>query len=449
MSEVVTIKQIGVEEIEVKFKRIYSKADLYIDFEKINCAMITDNAVNRIIYAEAKWSDKIDEVKSSKKMYSCSKLCATFAKNELDFVENSELFSMICDTSFVVEFHAFVLLTAGYKIGMACLREIYDRRSEHPSVSYIMQFPDGKTRTVDLTEEEIYRIANIFFVKDMKTAASLGYLYYNKPERISKQVEGGFIKSVYAAQNTSRFGMENSPIDKPAKLMKYLTDFIPVGYSFSGYTPFIFTVESFVNQLKDRTILGLDMVVIPNYVQASRIRDEITSIAWYTTKRRLYDVLGFDFDYYSFQFIYGLMCSLFLVDAGYTNADSVYISAEYSDDEIKNRVAYIVGVGDDRLSTKVLTQIEFDSLSDDNKNSYRQVSGNIARMIMATYFVRLYLSDMKLKCMSHRIFYENADSRKEFDRIVNKLKDLTLDSIYRDVKSEVDNSNELFNYIKE
>lgn len=449
MSEVIRIKPIAVDKIESQFKNVYSKADLYMDYEKIGYAMMTDSSVNKVIYAKAKWSDKVEDVKQSEQIYSCSRICSTFAENRLEFVQNSELFNMICETKYIIGFHAFVMITAGYKIGMACVREVFGNKNEHPSVSCILENYKGSARTINLTEEEIFKAANIYFVYDMRIAASLGYMYYNKPEKISRMVGDNYVKSTYAAQNMSRFGMENLPIDKPAKLMKYLTDFIPIGYSFSGYTPFIFTVSEFVEKLKKETILGLDMVEVPNHVQNSRVKDEIVSFAWYTTKRRLYEVFGYEFDYFSFQFMYRIMCSLFLGDIGYTNAKRVYISNKFGEDEIKNRVAYTIGLLDDKLSTKFLPEIEFNSLDEDSQTGYSEISGEVAKIIMATYITRMFISDMKLKCVSHRVYFQDAQRKREFDILIKRLQDLTWDSIYCDVNSKRENSNELFNYVKE
>ena len=56
MSEVIRIKPIAVDKIESQFKNVYSKADLYMDYEKIGYAMMTDSSVNKVIYAKAKWT---------------------------------------------------------------------------------------------------------------------------------------------------------------------------------------------------------------------------------------------------------------------------------------------------------------------------------------------------------------------------------------------------------
>ena len=446
MSLSVDIRPIGIEEIEHKFRNWFTKADLYIDYKRTEFAMIYDSDNRKVVYAKAKYNKKLSDIRADgTEISTIQKVIGSHVVNRLSFIENSERFNTICDVKYLVELHAFVLLTAGYRIGMACVEEFYKNNGEQ--VSYIRQKADGTSQIEDLTEEDLEKAAQVYFAYDMEIASSFGYRYYNKLEKITRVADDTTIRSEYAAQDLSRFGIESAPMDKPAKLMKYLTDFIPIGYEFSGYTPFIFTVDEFVSKLKNETVLGLDMINVPNHIQSGKIKDSVKSTAWYTTKKRLYQVLGYKFDYFSFQFVYRLLCGLFLEDVYYLNAGSVYVKSSYETNELYQLIQSLIDVTTDKLPIKVITEIEYNALDEDSQSSYKQINGEIVNKIAATYFVRKFISDMKFGCVSHRQFLERSGERNNFNSLIENLIEMTLDTISTDVAERERQSNDLFNYV--
>ena len=328
---------------------------------------------------------------------------------------------MICDVVYIPELYGLCFITASYKIGMACLEAVYGKNKSN-IVTYTIQ--DGHLKNI--SGDTLTRIASAYLMYDMDIAGRLGYSYYVKPVSINT-LETSKVRKL-AMPNTKRFGSSNAMNDLP-HLMGRFTDFIPVGYKWVSYTPFIFKDEDILMRLSDQTILGCDWISVPNLTYNGRelkSSDKGDSVTYYTTRKRLLNFLGASVQYFNPHFIMRVLYGIAVNGSMNVNAD---------------RVAYKV-VNDKYDLPSTLTEVEYMALTDDERVEYTLSdiseieNGDMFKFVMAQILMNRFAPTM---------FDEPADSVTNLIR--DKISKMSFESIYFDVSEAEARSSEVFDYV--
>ena len=319
------------------------------------------------------------------------------------FLKDAELYRVITDVEYMPELRALNFKTAGYCVGMECAKAVYgDVKSD--SVQYVI---GNNTKVID--GDVMRGLAARYMYKDIMDASNLGYLYYNRSLGV-KNIDDSITN--LAQDNVKRYGVGNG-VKSLSNLMRNFTDFIPVGFEWSIYTPLYMQSSYFVEKLKTGTVLGLDWIKVDNLTTDGHSIQDLHSVTYYTTKKRLYQVFGEKFDYYNYRFINEVMASLYLGSKLFLNSEFIATKA----------------------NNEFITPIQYEALTDKDRNQYNVVQDEKSKMYAAMKLVATYW-----KTMRH-------DKSNESRALVEKLSTLTLKDIECDVETEKDNSYLLFNYV--
>lgn len=363
-----------------------------------------------VFYGELKSRRVSDEEFNKTKNYH-DDLPAMIGKCVVDilgpYVNDRDL-TRIVDVVYIPEIKGLCFLTAGYKIGCECMKAVYgDVKSD--SVEYVIT-----ENTKRIQGDDLKRIAARCLFEDINISCALGYAYYNSTLNAKRADE----KAIGLADlNDKRFGHGNVVRDL-CSLMRNFKEFVPIGYSWNTYTPFWFTCPSFVQKLKDETILGCDWVEAPNFaIDGTRMRDSGSKTV-YTTRKRITQMLGKELKNCNFRFINEIIAGLFLDGDGITGSKFIAVNK------------------DDKR--RILTPIEFKALTADEDDDY-VIAGSDAnaqvRSIPAAILVNKYWDTMML------------EDKRSSDGLKEKVSMLSLENIYTDVIGMSKSSAHPFGYI--
>lgn len=397
--------------LDSEIQRLGNRLDLYFDFVRSKyTACVYKNTKNKVCVYYSEFQGKkitYDDMDNYKDYHDNLDVLVGSSVNNLTngILEDSELFNIICEVRYIPELKGVSFVTAGYLLGQKCMEAVYGDK-KYDSVQYIIA---NTTKTV--SGDAMIKIAQRYLAKDIEDSSTLGYYYYNITHQL-KNSEGKPVK--VARNNIKRFGFENNSVSL-SRIMRNFTDFIPIGYSWVSYTPFWFTVPSFVEKISKYTVLGCDWIEVPNLtINGYDIKDGDT-VTYYTTKRRLYELLGEQFDDFNYRFTNNVIASLFLGNDGYTNASKFAFNNSNKMD--------------------MITALKYNALSDKDKESYSLIEDERAPMLAASYLIMLYWESMK-----------NAKG-SESNELKSRLSIINLDRVRFDVVQAEENSRELFNYV--
>ena len=305
----------------------------------------------------------------------------------------SELYNQVVDVEYIYELKAINIKTAGYVIGNTCATNVYAFNNTE-AVPYVL---DNNTYTIE--GDTLLTVAARFMIKDIEDSSSLGYLYHNRSSVIRNR-KGDNINAAY--NNERKFGGYDS-IKCKANLMRNFKSFIPIAFSWSVYTPIWMKNEEFVRRLKEETILGIDMIEIDNLTFVGTAINDYKSITLYTTSKRIHQVLGEKFEHYNYRFFNELIAGLFLNGKWYSGCNSIAVDSE--------------------TKSKFILGIEYEALTESEKEKYILANNKNCGSIVARKLLKMYWETM------------NSSIPEYSDVIVNKISNLTMDSIRFDIKS--------------
>ena len=413
MGDILVLNPINKYTIDNIVKSYGTRLDIYFDYRRSEFTAVNTKDYNnkfKVVYSKYQGRKYSYDVMSKQKDYH-DILDAMFNECVKNYIAQdtptSELNTMVCDMKMVPELRGLCFITAGYLIGQRCAEAVYgDNKSD--TVMYVI----NKGDTVTISGDLLHEIAARFIIEDIEISSSLGYMYYNRSVG-TKNADGDIIRRV--TDNTSRYG--NAKIIKGLpSLMRNFTDFVPISFNWSSYTPFWASCKSFISKLKDETTLGLDMIEVDNLTNDGREMKDTHSTTIYTTRRRLYEVLGEKFEVYNFRFMNEIIAGLFLDGEWLTGANGLYVHKS-----------------DTRDWCNVLS---YQALTPEIRNNYEFKSSPELSVYSAKFLVSKYWKTM------------SDEPAEKANAISRRMSTLNLDSIKADVKQMSENSKELFNYVE-
>lgn len=398
--DAIVLKPYNLNQLSSKIKQLGNRIELYFDNTRSKfTAFVRNDSRNNITVKYTTYNGRNLEDANSKEYVDYSDNLAGMVnqsvKNTLGEIIDGpgELYNQIVDVEYIYELKAINLKTAGYVIGNTCATNVYSFNNIE-AVPYVL---DNRTYTIQ--GDTLLTVAARFMVKDIEDSSSLGYLYHNRPKPVRNR-KGDIIK--VASTNTKKFGISDS-VKCRANLMKNFKSFIPVAFSWSVYTPIWMKNGEFVRRLREETILGIDMIEIDNLTSAGTTINDYKSITLYTTSKRIHQVLGENFDCYNYRFFNELIAGLFLGGKWYSGCDTIAVDAE-------TKTNFILG-------------LEYEALTESEKEKYILANNKNCGSLVANKLLKMYWETMN-------------SSRPEYsDIIVNKIANLTMDSIKFDIKS--------------
>ena len=330
-------------------------------------------------------------------------------------VEDENEYNTVCEVKHIPEVLGVTLNTYGYKVGALCAEKVYIDK-EVGTVDFVMN-----GNSIVLNEEQVKIIADRFVLMDIAISDFFGYSYYNKYFAPQKNSDGDTVRPV--SDNTRRYG--NGPVVKDvSSLMRNLTDFIPVAFKWVSYSPIWTKDADFMNKLMNETILGADWFEVPNKTKmghniSSAYRDS-DSVTFYTTKRRLHQIVPYKFDGYNFKFMNNIVAGLFL-DGRWVVGTEFIASKEGSNDRI--------------------VPLQYEALTIDERSSYKVSGDSDEEKGTSKTFGALNLINATLGSMSQ------STGIDVIRYLAAYVRQISFNSIKMDVAQRASESRELFKYI--
>lgn len=411
--ERIVINPYDIGQLDSKVTPIGNRIDLYFDNVKSDfTAMVYHDTKNRshVYYSKCQARHYSEEVAKKFTDYHDT-LDAMFSEciqNPIGmYLDDGELYKTIVEVEYIPELRGLNFKTAGYIIGSTCMRARFSS-NKADEVQYII-----RNSSYIINGETLDKIAYRYLLKDISDSCSFGYLYYNKSRSIV-DAQGNEVK--VAQDNDRRFGQKNN-IKGVSSLMRNFTSFVPIGFKWSMYTPIWLQNEEFISRLKNETVLGLDWVEVPNLTYDGNNINDFDTVTFYTTKKRIHQVLGEDFNSYNFRFFNELIAGLFLDGLGYT-------SAKYAAVNNNNQ-------------KKFISPLEYMSLVEDEQCIYKVTDGNsnVAATALASKLVKRYWATM------------NPSKHEISKNLIEKVQGLTMESIYSNNAEKRARSNMQFQYV--
>lgn len=414
MGSLIKIDPINKDTLDDRIKSFDERLNVLFDYTKTDFTIMSYDNSRKLFFSKCQESKITAEVITTYKDYH-DDIAKFFDENTKNIakglIENTEIFSMIVDVVFVPELVAVNFITAGYVIGMSCVDAVYGSNKSE-SVDYVV----GHGNVESITGQDLTLMADKYLLNDIEVASRLGYMYYHKTASGFRNTEK---KEQRLAQNDMRRFGNASNINSVTALMRNMTSFVPIGFRWSSYTPFIFKDERFFNRLKNETVLGYDMVEVPNFLKRDYASRGISSETIYTTKKRLHKILNTEVDFYNFSFLYKILAGLYLVDRYYCAAGTVYINKE---------------------TRQLCSQIEYSVMNKVDKDMCILVDNADAAKYASSKLVKMYVSSMIL-------MYNSVEQEQSIKEIAGSLAKLTMETIYADVISDTEISTDMFGYV--
>lgn len=405
-----------VSRLDSVINPLTSRANIYFDNVKSKFTVVrykSGSHGGRLIYSDFSGRNLTpDDVEKHHDYHDeIDVLCNMCVKNEIgkyfDDKDISQLMTIIVDMQYIPEIQCVNFITAGYRIGIECMQAYL--KNEY-AIDYILN-----NKTYRIEGDTLRRIACKAITKDINDSSSFGYSFYNKTLKI-RGVDKTEIDK--ASRNDSRFGSTNNDAQNITNLMRYFTEYVPIAFSWSVYTPVWVRDEAFMSKLKNNTILGLDWVEVQNFSNTGNNMKDIDSVTCYTTRKRLYEIFGFKFEYYNFQFINRIISGLYLGSEGVL--DTEYI--------MQNRDS----------KSLMLSPIEAKALTADEEDDFDKISSAEnarVKLIQPTVLIKKFWSTM------------SSDTSGNDNKVIRRLSTMNMGMIATDVERRRAASSELFGYV--
>lgn len=250
----------------------------------------------------------------------------------------------ISGTAHIQETHAVTLKTYAYELAKECAYAVF---GPNPKQQVIFTLSDGTT-TRTISGDELLKIACRFVKRDIEVTNKLGRAYFNKIEKR----DGSAVLVAREGRFGSRTGKNAFPTSIPT-LMAELKEFVPIGFSWNSLTPLYVANKGFMEELREQTYFGLDLVDVEN-VNLKNTQEQ-QGITYYTTRKRIHQCYKVSFDAYPYDFFNTTLYNTFINDKLCREGLVAYMKEE-------------------RGREKIITKLDYLTLTDEEKEGYVEIS---------------------------------------------------------------------------